>query len=309
MKLYNYEMANVIVLSGGNSSEREVSLRSGKAVHEALLTAGHQSTNLDFSGDFNNYLELLTSCDVVFPVLHGAGGEDGVVQLELEKNNIKFVGAGSSSSSLCFDKWRYKQLALDHGLLVPLGELVDAEAFSSSSLINNPFVLKPYDGGSSVDTLIVRNVQNLDHAMVENLFANHPKMLLEELISGVEITVGVLGDLALPPVEIIPPASGEFDYENKYNGSSQELCPPENVSKDLQKQPQNIALEIHKLCGCRDLSRSDFIITPTGKIYLLETNTLPGMTEQSLFPKEASVTGLAMPDLVDQLVKMALSRD
>jgi D-alanine-D-alanine ligase len=120
--------------------------------------------------------------------------------------------------------------------------------------------------------------------------------------------VGVLGKQALPVIEIIPPAGGEFDYENKYNGKTQELCPPVHVAEDLQRQAQNLAEQIHSAAGCRDMSRTDFIIRNDGSIYLLETNTIPGMTSQSLYPKMAATAGISFPDLCDRLVQMALSR-
>jgi D-alanine-D-alanine ligase len=134
-------------------------------------------------------------------------------------------------------------------------------------------------------------------------------MLLEELIEGVELTVGVLGDQALPVIEIIPPSDGEFDYENKYNGKSQELCPPRHVDQNIQKQAQEIAVHIHRSLGLRDMSRTDIIIRRSDNVlFTLETNTIPGMTDQSLLPKAAAVAGYSMPELCDTLVRRALQR-
>ena len=133
-------------------------------------------------------------------------------------------------------------------------------------------------------------------------------MLLEELVEGIEITVAVVGDQALPVIEIIPPEAGEFDYENKYNGRSQELCPPEHVAEDIQAEARDLALRTHNLTGCRDFSRTDMILTPLGELWILETNTIPGMTDQSLLPKAAAAAGIPMPLLCDRLVQMALAR-
>jgi D-alanine-D-alanine ligase len=133
-------------------------------------------------------------------------------------------------------------------------------------------------------------------------------MLLEQLVEGVEIAVPVLDNHALPVIEIIPPSGGEFDYENKYNGASQELCPPQHVTQSVQHRAQQLAEKIHSLCGCRDYSRTDMIVRPDGSLTVLETNTIPGMTEQSLFPKAAAVAGLSMAELCTQLVELALSR-
>jgi D-alanine-D-alanine ligase len=135
----------------------------------------------------------------------------------------------------------------------------------------------------------------------------HQRLLLEALIAGTEITVGMLGEQPLPVIEIIPPEHGEFDYENKYNGQTQELCPPVHVSPELQQAAQQLAQQVHELCGCRDFSRTDIIIDAEQQLWVLEINTIPGMTDQSLLPKAASVAGITMPQLVDRLVEQALS--
>ena len=299
-------MSSVIVLAGGTSDERAVSLRSGAAVSAALQAASHDVTVLDPADGLTK--ELLVGHDVVFPVLHGAGGEDGSLQTQLDIFRLPYVGTGAAASALCFDKWQYKQLLAEHDLPHPAGELVDETKFRQSPLITRPFVLKPFDGGSSIDTLLVRSlVEPLDKNAVSALFAKHPRMLLEELIVGTEITVAVLGDQCLPVIEIIPPSGGEFDYENKYNGQSQELCPPEHVSDAVQHKAQELALRVHQLAGCRDFSRTDFMIDAGGNLYILETNTIPGMTDQSLLPKAAAVSGLTMPQLMDRLVRLALA--
>jgi D-alanine-D-alanine ligase len=301
-------MSSIIVLSGSTSKEREVSLRSGTAVANALRTLGHIVTVIDPSEDFLAQKDTVQAADVVFPALHGTGGEDGEIQKILESWGVAFVGSDSQASFLCLNKDCYKELMLKNNVLIPRGEVVNANGFAMSKLSKKPFVLKPYDGGSSVDTLIVRDVAQFNSSRLEPLFAKYSTLLLEELIEGDEITVGVLGEQPLPVIEIIPPESGEFDYENKYNGMTQELCPPLHVNESLQQQAQEITLHVHKLCNCRDLSRSDFIITKNGEIYLLETNTIPGMTEQSLFPKAAAAAGMPMAEAMEKLVQLALAR-
>lgn len=300
-------MSSVIVLAGGNSDERAVSLRSGAAVAAALKRSGHRVSQVDpadglTAANFKN-------TDVVFPALHGAGGEDGAVQAKLDDFGVPYVGSGAEASKLCFDKWQYKQLLVKQGLPNPRGDLVDETRFWQSNLIKNPFILKPNDGGSSIDNLLVREpASQLDKAKVRALFENHPRMLLEELVEGVEITIAVLGDKPLPVIEIIPPPSGEFDYANKYNGQSQELCPPRHVDESVQSAAQALALRIHELTACRDFSRTDMIIKPGGELYVLETNTIPGMTGESLFPKAAAAAGITMDKLVDNLVQLASQR-
>ncbi|HUS26292.1 MAG TPA: D-alanine--D-alanine ligase [Nevskiaceae bacterium] len=301
-------MSAIIVLAGGAFDEREVSLRSGKAVADALQASGHHVTLIDPAEGLEPHKAQLQQADAVFPALHGKGGEEGIIQAELEALGVTYVGSDSTVSALCFDKWRYRQLLKKHDILMAKGELVDEHTFTQSPLFKQPFVLKPFDSGSSIDTFVVRSPGQADMPAIAQTFMHHPRMLLEALIPGVEVTVGVLGDQALPVIEVIPPADGEFDYDNKYNGKTQELCPPQHVSEALQQQAQQLALRIHTLCGCRDLSRTDFIITPDNHIYTLETNTLPGMTDQSLYPKAAKQTGIDMKELVDNLVQMAINR-
>lgn len=307
--MYTGLMSSIIVLSGSTSKEREVSLRSGAAVASALRSKGHQVTVIDPAENFLAQKEVVQAADVVFPALHGTGGEDGEIQKILESWGVPFVGSGSQASFLCLNKDRYKELMAQHHVRIPRGEVVNADSFAASALSKQPFVLKPHDGGSSVDTLIVRDVAQFDDSVLNSLFAKYPTLLLEELIDGDEITVGILGEQPLPVIEIIPPESGEFDYENKYNGMTQELCPPEHVSEQLQQQAQEIALQVHQFCSCRDLSRSDFIVTRGGEIYLLETNTIPGMTEQSLFPKAAAAAGFDMQAAMEKLIQFALTRN
>ncbi|MFZ1483796.1 MAG: D-alanine--D-alanine ligase [Candidatus Saccharimonadales bacterium] len=297
-------MIKVHVVCGGIYNEREVSLRSGKAVAEALQNAGYDVAILDSDAPL---LDLF-SCDVIFPVLHGKGGEDGTIQKTYEDNDTKFVGSGSQASEQCFDKPSYKvQLTKSH-ITTPNGAVLTKEAYQNHALKKQPHVVKPFDGGSSLDNHIVRDPDAYDFDKVFATFDVYGEMLVEELIVGTEITVGILGDTALPVIEIIPPKDAEFDYENKYNGKTQELCPPVHVSKADQELAQELALRIHTMFDCRDLSRTDMIISRSGTLYVLETNTMPGMTNQSLYPRMAATAGLPMEKLVSQLVRYALSR-
>ena len=300
---------HVLVLAGGDSEEREVSLRSGSAVQAALQAGGYQVSVANPADGLSELLPLMKSVSVVFPALHGAGGEDGELQLFLEQNGLKFVGSGSKASALCFDKARYTDFLKQNGILVPETRLLDYEQFGTSPLAQQPFVLKPNDGGSSIGTIIVRDTAKQDKTAVKNAFEQHGQLLLQPLITGTEITVGVLDKQSLPVVEIVPPTNQEFDYTNKYNGASQELCPPEHVSQADQAEAQSLAEHIHQLCDCRDMSRTDIIISQDDKLYVLETNTIPGLTDQSLLPKAAAVAGIKMTDLCDRLVRAVLAHD
>jgi D-alanine-D-alanine ligase len=298
-------MSLIAVLAGGDSPEREVSLRSGAAVARALEAAGHSVRMFDPA---HEKLETLTGCDVVFPVLHGAGGEDGSIQNELEALNLAYVGSGVAASELCFDKDLYRQKVIAGGFSMPHGAVIRYQDYLQSPLSKVKHVLKPVTGGSSIDTIIVRDMSSTPQDSIKEVFERYPTMLVEELIEGIEMTVGVLGDTVLPIIEIIPPADGEFDYENKYNGATREVVPPENITPAIQEAAKDMALQVHKLTGCRDFSRTDIMCDKNGNLFLLETNTIPGMTDQSLFPKMAAAAGISMSELCDRLVQMALNR-
>ncbi|MBP9820636.1 D-alanine--D-alanine ligase [Candidatus Saccharibacteria bacterium] len=297
-------MVKVLLVHGGDFSEREVSLKSSYNVQKALSELGYGLTVYDPLKD-GSIEPWLKNVDVVFPMIHGQGGEDGSLQKQLEDYDIPFVGSGSQSSANCFDKFKtFKQVS---DILLPKTALVRYEDFIGHKLNKFPFVLKPAKDGSSVDTFMIKSERDLKAINIQQVFKNHNKMIIQEHISGVEITVPVLINKALPVIEIIPPAGQDFDYLNKYNGKTQELCPPKNVSIKNQKLAQKLALKVHKKMGCRGFSRSDFIIDVNNNIYFLEINTIPGMTEQSLFPKSALQAGYSMPDATRILVENALS--
>lgn len=295
---------NVLVLQGGSSNERDVSLRSGAAVVHALHNLGHTTLVYDPADGLDGIIELLPRTDLVFPALHGAGGEDGTVQTFLESYNIRYVGANSAVSKLCFDKVATKQALEAAGIATPKWQEVTAASFISAPLAQHPYVLKPRFGGSSLDVIVARSgaAANIDMS----IFERYDSLVLEELIEGIELTVGVVGEEALPVVEIIPPEGEEFSYDNKYNGATQELCPPQHIDAIMQEQAQDIAELAHGTLGVRHLSRTDMIMTPRGHLYTLEINTMPGLTDQSLLPKAAAGAGMSMDQLIDQLINLAL---
>jgi D-alanine-D-alanine ligase len=294
----------LLILGGGHSPERDVSLRSAAAVTAAVRELGHTAIQLDPRDDHDRLAAALRDCDMVLPILHGAGGEDGTIQVLIEAAGKPYLGTRPEASRQCFDKFLYHQQLAAHQLPTPASQPVDRTDFPASDLARRPYVLKPVTGGSSVDTFIVRDPAQPPAHMLE-AFDHYPTMLLEELVEGTEVTVGVLEDSALPVVEIIPPAGQEFDYDNKYNGTTQELCPPRHVSAADQQQAQKLALAAHRLMGCRHLSRTDIIITPQHQFYILETNTLPGLTAQSLFPQAAAAAGLSWQQLVERFIALA----
>jgi D-alanine-D-alanine ligase len=295
----------VLVLSGGDSPEREVSLRSGRAITDALRASGFDVNEYDPINGFDELVILAKNVEMVFPILHGKNGEDGVIQEILEKNAINFLGTRSKESRICFDKEETHKILESEGILMPKYKIVTKDEFEHS-IFDKPFVLKPKDGGSSLDTLIARVINNDSKARTLELLDKYDSMIAEELIEGPEITVAVLGKKALPVIAIIPPVDGEFDYNNKYNGASKELCPaPENiVSQALQNEAENLAMKIHNILNARHISRTDMMVNDAGNLYVLELNTMPGMTNQSLFPIAANAVGLSMDKLVLELINL-----
>lgn len=293
----------ILVLGGGDSPEREVSLRSAKSVAEAARQAGFEVQESD-PKDGLTVLNSATKDTLVFPILHGKNGEDGVLQKQLETRHLPFLGSDSSSSEACFDKWITRQKLEKVGLPMPKAALITKENYKNEPLAKTPHVLKINHGGSSIGTLIVRDVPNLNPAAIEALFDMENEAVLEQLIEGTEITVPILGSKALPVIEIRPPVNGEFDYENKYNDQSAEICPPESVSQDLQNKAQELAKKVHKVMGCRHLSRVDIMIDIADNLYVLEINTMPGMTGQSLYPKSVAVAGIDMPSLIKEFATL-----
>lgn len=295
-----------IVLGGGNSPEHDVSLRSANAVQEALTSLNHTVTRIDPSQvPIEEILSEAQSSDGVFPILHGVNGEDGAIQAELEAAQIPYFGPSAASCAATFDKTVFKKILEEKDLPTPRWSIATAASLASEPLTKAAFVLKPYDGGSSIDTFIVRTTP-FDATPLLEALSRHGSMLIEELIVGHEITVGVLDDTALPVVEIIPPKNKEFDYENKYNGSTLELCPPQNISAAVQRAAQDLALQVHKATNCRHLSRTDIMIDSEDRLYAIDTNTIPGLTKQSLYPKAAAAAGYSWDELVRRFTELPL---
>ena len=302
-KLYNTIM-NYLVLGGGVSPESEVSHRSARAVQQALESLGHTATYVDPAKLTNEEIVTLArSHDGVFPILHGEGGEDGSLQELFEENIIPYFGPSTLSCANTYNKADFKKLLEANGLPTPRWTIVSLASFDNEPLIQQPFVLKPISGGSSIDTFIIRSLP-FNEAPLKETLAVYGTMLLEELIDGDEVTVGVLNGKALPVIEIIPPINKEFDYENKYNGATQELCPPVNISAEAQATAQTLALSAHNITNCRHISRTDILINKNGEQFIIDTNTIPGLTNHSLFPKAAAAAGYKWVDLVDEFTKL-----
>ena len=293
-----------LILGGGISPEKSVSERSATAVQQALESLGHTVIYKDPEDmSIEEIVKLGKESNGVFPILHGVGGEDGNLQVVFEEENIPYFGPRAEACHNTFDKAEFKKLLEVNGLPTPRWNVISVDQLDSEALTKEPFVLKPISGGSSIDTFIIRSLP-FDAAPLKEALERYGTMLIEELIDGSEVTVGVLEDVALPVIEIIPPSNQDFDYENKYNGATQELCPPVNIPESQQAESQKLALEAHLITKCHHLSRTDIMIDKNGNQFVIDTNTIPGLTNQSLFPKAAAVAGYSWNELVEKFTQL-----
>ncbi len=298
---------NITVLYGGPSSERQISLISGKAVADALVGMGHQVYLADIMPDELSPLDR--PADVIFPVLHGAWGESGELQAILEQRRVPFVGSGSRASRLGMDKVAAKLEWKKAGLPTPAWRVIESDDAAAAAIdaVGLPCVVKVIDGGSSIDVLICQTrEQAMDAA--QKLVSKYGRALVEQFIAGKELTVGILNDQALPPIWV-KPLSEFYDFNAKYEADSTEYLFDLDVDAGSLGAIQQLAIQAHKALGCRHLSRVDIMLDQkTHKPYLLEINTLPGFTSHSLLPKAAKQTGLDFGPLVDTLVQLAYAQ-
>jgi D-alanine-D-alanine ligase len=297
----------VTVLYGGPSAEREISLVSGKAVIEGLRAAGHEVFASDISPTDLSGLDK--PCDVVFPVLHGQFGESGELQEILEQRKLKFVGSGSKASRLGMDKVATKEAWQRAGLLTPAWRVVSS--VNGTPPIPGSCVVKAIASGSSIDVYVCKAPAECDAqatAAIKTIVAKHGQALVEQYISGPELTVGLLEEAPLAPIRIVP-KSEFFDYEAKYKSNATEHRFETGLSAQLVAECRELARRANEIVGARDLARIDIMIDQqTQKPYLLEINTLPGFTPKSLLPEAAAHAGIPFERLVDRLVKRAAAR-
>lgn len=301
----------VCVLCGGWSSEREVSLRSGNGVYNALLKLGYKAYLVDMDRNFERQIE---GFDLIYIMLHGKPGEDGTIQAYLELKNKKFTGSGSFASFIGIDKVIFKNLLIQNDILTPkfLG-------FSLDDNLNNlmdkilrmfkfPIVIKPRYEGSSVDVHIVKDERDV-RWVIETIVSKYKYGIVEEFIDGREITIGILGTgnsaFSLPIIEIKPIISEFYDYKAKYTKGGSEYIVPAKIDEQTYKEIQETALKIHKMVGASAFSRVDAILRGD-KAYILEINTIPGMTETSLLPKAANAINMSYEQLVEFILKDSL---
>lgn len=295
---------NIVVMLGGPSAEREVSLRSGSGVAGALRSLGHHVTEVDpKDGTFS----LPQKTDVVFLALHGTYGEDGVVQQQLEKLGVPYTGCDSESSRIAFDKVLTKQRCIEAGIPTAKFIVVDSEKTPWPMGWQPPVVVKPVRQGSSVGLQFVDRVADWSTSLREALRYD-TQLLAEEKIIGRETTVGILADKALPVVEVRP-KSGGYDYRNKYTAGNTDYFCPADFDPATTLAIQQAALGAFHAIGGRDYARVDVMVRTTGEPIVLEVNTLPGMTETSLLPKAAAAVGMNYAQLCQRLIDLALQRE
>ncbi len=339
----------IVVLCGGNSSEREVSINSGYNVCKALRSMGDNAILIDaffgtddldiFEKSADNYdvlaardeiqsksglvdeiykerktfwghntMEICMKSDIVFIALHGMNGEDGRCQAAFDLRGVKYTGSGHVASAIGMDKGITKQIFEYKN--VPTAKSVWIKEYDETALdkigMNVPVVVKACNGGSSVGVVLVMDESEYDDALKECFkYDNH--VLVEEYIKGREFSVGVIENKALPVVEIIPKC-GWYDYKNKYqNGATDDVCPAK-LSEELTKKIQKAAEDAYKAIGCEAYARVDVIMDENENMYCLEVNTLPGMTNTSLVPIEASVIGIDFPHLCKKLIDVSLKK-
>ncbi|MTI82478.1 MAG: D-alanine--D-alanine ligase [Firmicutes bacterium] len=306
------------ILMGGRSAEREVSLRTGEAIYQALVSSGFTTEKIDVGFDIAEQLKE-KEIELAFIALHGRFGEDGTIQGLLEMLDIPYTGSGVLASALAIDKIATKKILSHEGLPTPVFSVIEKKRYQKEgqekitgqilAKQKLPLVVKAPTQGSSIGTSFVRDIEELKPAL-EEAFKFDPVALVEDMVEGTEVTASVLGNedpVALPLIEIYS-ASGVYDYEAKYTvGLSDHIMPPRIPDKQ-QEAIKEMAVKTFKALGCRGLARVDFIVDSHGESTILEVNTIPGMTETSLYPDAARAAGISFEDLTAKLVNLAMER-
>ncbi|MBI4309690.1 MAG: D-alanine--D-alanine ligase [Candidatus Omnitrophica bacterium] len=306
---------NIGVLMGGYSSEREISLKSGRAVAAALSAAGHQVTPVDITAqDKQKIIEQVRSAgmDIAFIALHGRLGEDGVIASILEEMDILYTGSGPQAGQKAFNKitaqriFKTQGLAVADHVCISDGKIMDfKEAFAALKKL--PFVVKAACEGSSIGIYVVRHPSQWEGA-IRDALSFGPQVIIEKFIKGRELTAGILDREALPLVEI-QPKGAFFDFTSKYQKGLAQYTVPAQVPEDLGKQRRQLALAAHEALDCRGFSRVDIRVDEEMRPFILEINTIPGFTETSLFPKAAQEAGYSFIDVCEKLLDLANGKE
>ena len=304
----------IALLAGGKSGERQVSINSGKGAKQALEEAGFTVTMLDPAKRQDMIRLAAEDFDVAFLCLHGIGGEDGTIQGMLEVLGIPYTGSGVAASAIAINKSKAKLVYTAAGIPTPQsvtltkGQTYDVDEIANK--VTDHCVVKACSEGSTIGIYMVEKRCDLAEA-IENAFQYDTQVLIEQFVAGDEFTVAVIGNEEiepLPVINIVPVISGFYDFEAKYApGGSKHLCPAP-IPEDLSDKLQELAAAAHKALGCAGVSRTDFIVDAEGNPWVLETNTIPGMTATSLLPDAAAAQGYTFAELCTKLVKFALEK-
>jgi D-alanine-D-alanine ligase len=296
----------IAVLMGGPGSEREVSLATGRGIAKALRSLAIEVVDVDVRDE--NF-ELPADVDLAFIALHGTFGEDGQVQKILEDREVAYTGEGVKGSEVAFDKIRSKQRFREHGVTTPAWEVIEHQQRPTIPL---PIVVKTPRQGSTVGVYIVRKESELESALIKAAKYDR-QVLIETFVPGRELTIGILGDQALPILEIIP-KGGFYDFTNKYpflnpqsGGGAEHICPAK-IDKKKTQEIQELALRAHQALGLEVYSRVDVILPESDEPNVLEANTIPGMTEASLLPEAAAAAGINYIDLCLRIIELSRVR-
>lgn len=296
----------IAVLMGGPGSERDVSLATGRGVSKALRSLGAEVVEVDVRDeDF----ALPKDVELAFITIHGTFGEDGRLQKILEERGVPYTGDGVEASLAAFDKILSKEKFREHNIVTPEWEVVEV---GQRPTISVPLVVKPARQGSTVGVVIVKTASELDSAMAKAGMYDR-KLLIEKFVPGRELTIGVLGDQALPILEIIP-KGGFYDFNNKYpflnpqaGGGAEHVCPAK-IDPNKTKQIQELALRAFRALGLVVYARVDVLLSDSGDPFVLEANTIPGMTEASLLPEAAAAAGINYVDLCARIIALSRAR-
>ena len=317
LKAYPPQLSRrIAVICGGNSAESEVSRISGQGVLDALNKNYKHVKKFELDGNLVGNLDRFNP-EVVFPVLHGPPGEDGTFQGFLEILGYKYVGSQVHSSSFAMDKITAKQIFMSKNLPVAKDVVIDSNKFNNQAiseiigLLGTDVVIKPARQGSALGVVLASNAQDIERGVID-AFSFDRRILIEQKIQGKEITVGVIetdqGVTAFPVIEVTTPKDKWYDFHHRYTvGLSQHIVPA-NLNYSQSKRLQDIAVKAHRALDCRDLSRADFIVPNDSSEYLLEVNTLPGMTPTSLYPDGAEAFGINFTELVAYFAERAANR-
>ncbi|HKP93429.1 MAG TPA: D-alanine--D-alanine ligase [Chthoniobacterales bacterium] len=296
----------IAVLMGGPGSERDVSMATGKGVAKALRSLGVEVAEIDVKGA---EFKLPDDIELAFLTIHGTFGEDGQLQEILEDRGVPYTGEGVAGSAIAFDKIRSKEAFRQHDVPTPYWQIITV---GQRPTIPIPVVIKAPRQGSTVGVHIIRNEREIDAAIADASTYDR-ELLVERFIAGRELTVGILGDQALPIIEIIA-KDGFYDFNNKYpflnpsaGGSAQHVCPAE-IGAEKTEEVQQIALRAFRALGLEVYARVDVLLPDDGKPTVLEANTIPGMTEASLLPEAAAVAGISYPELCARIIELSARR-